>query len=321
MASEKEIEQRKRILRARGVPEAFVDNIAKRKDNGAHQFLLIAVGLVTAFALPALFLFDRPVIDDVLAPLLYGNPVSTWMFGVQISYFVFLGCLWWYITISLGVIFELALGGPVKPFPAYSSIAVGLRSLSEDDGPLETMKPYPGYQALAHLGSDQAFLEAVNKPKGRRWHVFWLTVLLGVGLICHFDYWTLQGNEITLHRPWGTRTYDLRHAKYAAVDCRDGEDDNQLEYDIYFPHKHFELAMRRDVVNRLSEPNVFARIERVDAFLVQAGVPVYREERTAKSAHDDGPCHAIWADPMGRDGTARFDRLLYKPSPATPASH
>ena len=74
--------------------------------------------------------------------------------------------------------------------------------------------------------------------------------------------------------------------------------------------------MRRDVVNRLAEPQVFARIERVDAFLVQAGIPVYRAKRTAKSVEVDGPCHTVWADPMGPDGTARFDRLLYEAAPA-----
>lgn len=311
MASEKEIERRKRILRARGVPEAFIDQIATRRDNYLHQVLMWGMGLAAAFALPALFIFDRPTLDNVLAPLLYGDPGPVWMFGVHVSYFVFLGCLWLYGTFTISGFVDYVFGRAVAPYPAYSSVAVGLRSLDVENESLETLKPNPRFQALANAGSEQAFLKAVQKPKGGRWHGSWLILLATVCLACHFDYWTLKGHTLTVHRPWGSRVYDLRHAKYAVVDCRDGEDSNQFEYGIYFPHKRFELAMRRDVVNRLAEPGVFARLERVDAFLVKAGIPVYRAERTAKSEEADGACHTVWADPLGEGGTARFDSLLY----------
>ncbi len=50
MANAKEIEKRKAILRARGVPEKFVDNIARRKGYGAAPTMYVIVGMAVILA-------------------------------------------------------------------------------------------------------------------------------------------------------------------------------------------------------------------------------------------------------------------------------
>ncbi|MBW8880636.1 MAG: hypothetical protein JF615_04185, partial [Asticcacaulis sp.] len=118
-------------------------------------------------------------------------------------------------------------------------------------------------------------------------------------------------DTLKLRQPWDQRSYSLSRARSVQVDCRGGGDNVELRYNVEFPDKSVNLAVRRDIVNRLDEGGVFARLEAIDAYLRQSGVPITRTRRDAKSAQTDGACHNIWVDEIHPDGAARFDRLLY----------
>ena len=321
MPSDDELEKRRAILRARGIPERFVHNLATRADNWVDDALGIALGFAICSVPAFVYILNKPLIDNAIASLVYLGLPKSELFGTQVSYWLLLGWLWWIVVMAALVLSGLVLRRPVKPYPAYSAAAANLRRLGEDES-LDTLKPVPEYQALAHLSDDTEFLKgtsAHNSAKGWQYLLKYAALpLLVLALICHFDHWSLEGDTLILQRPWGKRIYSLKEALAVKVDCKGGPDDDQFRYLVTFPHRTFDLAVRGDGVNRLDEQAVFGRLEKIDAYLRHQNLLIQRETLSVKSSESDGACSSAWADELHPDGQVRFARLLYG-APGSPS--
>lgn len=162
MASPDEIDKRKAILRARGVPERFIDNLARRR-NPRFGYLMLPALLVSMAASMATFHFS-PAIDTWLAPRFFPDSRDSLIFYMPVWPTMVLG-----LGAMCGVLYALFLYALISgarkpaPFPAYDSQAWILRTLRDGES-VETVAPNAAYAALSGLADDQAFLAALRKP-------------------------------------------------------------------------------------------------------------------------------------------------------------
>ena len=311
MASAKEIEKRKAILRARGVPEKFIDNIARRKGPGAVPFALAAVLMALVLAAIALPILLDDHIEAFLTPYLYPQARPSLLFysshglgPAMTSVSLFLTVTIYCAAIALAV--TRGRRQPAKPFPAFDSFAVSLRGLRENET-LESVLPDIRFTVLDHLPDDAAFLDAA-RPARRKANL--LPLLLGPAIFgmmiatqagAVFDTKTVGLDAIRIQRLGHETTYLLKDAKLAYVVCYSGPDNLQFDYRIIFHGRTISLKEWRDPIHGLDDAGVIDRIDQIDRQLNRLNVPVYRMPRGGSPAIDGTLCVAR----MSRSWTAR----------------
>jgi hypothetical protein len=294
VASTKEIEKRKAILRARGVPEKFIDNIARRK--GATG-LTIAVILAATAAMMALLIGPMAYEDHVisiLAPYLFPYADHSLLFrggngiGSTLSFAAFF-C----VFMVLIVWSDRRRNRPSRPFPAYDITAASLRIVRQNEN-LETIAPNPAYSGLDYLPDDTAFLTRIRpeRQKGQAWAWVGASCILLFPMAAHlvpaFITTSADLDAVTERSLQKTTVHAVKDAKFAYAVCYDnprGQPD--FDYRVAFKDTTISLWQRKDPVHELEGDGIVERIGRIDQRLKALGIPIHRMP-TAGSIGVDG---------------------------------
>ncbi len=293
MATSQQIETRKAILKARGVPERFIDAIANRAGNSGIMLVVVILALVM-FGLQMSGLFLSEHIEPWVLRH-YAGATSSVLFYAPSS----LGMLGFMVTIALGFLLAFAImmawaSRPVRPFPQYNSYAVRLRMLRPDES-LATIEPNRRYDEYATLADDAAFLAAIA-PKPSSVLVSLSPLIIIVIVIAGYlaptalaatHYKAVTMDEIDIYSGANKATYRLSEAKYAYVVCYDGVDRGGFAYRLAYADTSIELWERRDALQGLGPAEVLDRLDSLDQRLAQLGVPIHRMPVTG-SPYDDG---------------------------------
>lgn len=317
MASPKRIERRKAILKARGVPDKFIDAIATRKRGDA---------LVIGFALAFLIL----LFGLIIALTLCGYAVTAWLDGLlhpaaRNSLLVYHGnaiaTLPSFLILPMvfaGYLFTTGLQSRrVKPWPAFSVIANRLRSDTSGQ-PSEAIQPSADYSKLAGLPDDAAFLNALRPPKTTAdpgsegvLAVLCLPLLLS----CLFAGWAtidsltsykvLRTDAYEVHNLSGPRIYPLADARLAYVLCRGAQ--YRFDYRVRWPGMTVSLWEASDPLHHLDRRQIIERLATIDNNLTRDHV---RVDRMPPSPEAEA-CVAADAEGWPQADRALLHRLVF----------
>jgi hypothetical protein len=299
MVSQSKIDTRKAILRARGVPEKFIDNLATRNSRGkAGAFFLIAV-LVCLAGFLTVTTFS-PQIEALLVPVLYREAMGSLLFYLPDAFLSLVPatCAIAFVSALVAIMFETVRWlRAIEPYPAYSSYAELLRTERPDEI-AATIQPNPAYVNFADLADDTAFLKAIfPQKKSSAWR-FLPTIFLFACMALPlyrtispemsglFDYKDATLEAVRLRTSKGMVTYPLKDAKYAYVLCYDEPSRIGFAYKLVYPNKTISLWRRRDLLHNLGPEQVLERLNRIDTELTRLHVPVHRMPMTG-SPYDD----------------------------------
>ncbi len=291
MASRKTLDRRRAVLRARGVPEKFVEAIARRR--GPLGFI---VGLLLRLFLPiiavvALTSYFSRVINVTVAPWLYGAPAASFLvLGPDIA----MDLSWIGAVVALALVFThmVAVNGPARRSPAADQQALLLRS-----GHPATVKRNDRYAALGDLPDDRAFLDAVRQPvatkAGRLWVIWLVMLVLGAVEIANqlSRFTVVRGDTIEMHH-WGrTKPYRLSDAGRVEVACHDN---GGFAYRLYYGHRVIGIDRRyaylHDALHDLGPGQVIERLSVIDARLSALHVRIDRVPPMGSPADEAGRC-------------------------------
>ncbi len=291
------IEHRKAVLRARGVPERFIDALATRK---RYDGWSLSLGIIAMLLLWAVIIADNLdlSIDALVFPYIYphtGLKDALIYAPDGITFFAY-SCGFLAIGLLLLIIsLRLAFKGEGRA-PAWSAEASRLRALRPPET-LDSLKPSAQYATLDTCADDRAFLIALGKTyKGLWWWrfvtVFGAVMILGaaaamvsVAFETGFNFRVVRADAIEMHHAFQTRTYPLTTAKAAYVTCYSGRDAD-FEYRVVFP--------QRSVTLWLNDPDqgdtITRRLGVLDAHLTALHVPIYRMPATGSPGFDGSAC-------------------------------
>jgi len=309
------IEDRKLLLRAHGVPEKFIDNLATRSSQPAKSVIWIfAIGWVVAMTLiPMLTMGPGRYIDAALRPLFYGHvPPSILTIGgmeatAVFSVLVFGGT----ITLFAVMILVATATARTRPHPAYNAWANILRT---PGGGQKTKWRRP-FAELADLPDDQSFLRAIAPSTAAATTILLAVVtiffggILGISLFSTVmmatHYWQVTPDAVVYQGSQGATQYPLKSAVFVESGCHGA---SQFDYRLVFPNRVFILSQASDEIDGLSPRQTMARLVIIDRRLQALGVPIRR--------YDDDPKWRSWTDKCiaraSRDGdTAALRALVY----------
>jgi hypothetical protein len=251
MASAKTIEHRKAVLRAKGVPERFIEPLATRKSNGLAELLsfLIVVGLILGWA--SIQVAVMAPAGEMLADWLYAGVQKASFFSPTIlfDYFCIIASLLPTMLVLFGglAVWSLLFPERVRPWPAYSATATALRMLGRNNS-LKSTKPLPQYQQLGHLTSEVAFLEALiwRSPTqlvtvALQSGVVILCLSAGLGFVAANDYIRIVGTRVEVHHAWSTGVFQLSEVTRAESRCQNMGKDAGYHYALRLPGTRLEL--------------------------------------------------------------------------------
>ncbi len=317
MARQAQVDKRKAILKARGVPERFIDNIARRKLPFGFLFAILA-GFVVFIAAIVGLLYFSDTWQGWLATYLYpeaGNSLLAY------SSTDLVGGVLFGLTVIGFVVYVLALMNlaslKARPFPAYSPVGVGLYTLKPGET-LDTLFPNPNYAKYADLIDDQAFLNAVAPPRPPAWLKIFIPIvllpvllpLLGILSTSH-DYKAIDLGAVRFHVGGRTLTYRLADAEYAYVLCYSGERGGRFDYRLQYPKRTISLWNYNEIVHHLSEEQIAGRLARIDARLAQLHVPIHRMPVTDSPHYDAVSCVQNISRSWSPQGRKTLEHLVF----------
>lgn len=301
MANENDLDKRRQILRARGVPEAFVEAVATRKDSLAANiaFLVIpAAGLLAmGFSAPAWL----PSFLGWLGGLLYGHARPALLIGASdIAVAGVLGSLMLLVMVSLIAVACLLLLGPARPWPAYSATASAMRQLGRNEK-LTSIRRREAYARLSYLSNDQAFLDAVIRMDNAAVYRLPLFVAMAVAAICLLasqSYWRLTDQAFEVRRPWSDRVYPLSSVTAAEVSCGpSGRVSDVFKYELVFPRGRYDIVEAQTTTQpEIGWPEAIARVGRLNQQLVERGVPVRVVAPKGSTSAQFNACLTRWRE-------------------------
>ncbi len=242
MASEQTLNRRRAVLQARGVPERFIENLARRRTGFWGVVLAwIATMVMAMLFVPAMILGDLYGWELALKQWLYGDALKSTLFVIApnvLSYMVFILWIWGIVQITnIGRTWDILQ--PVKPSPAFHIVASNLRRkvLWEKPKPLRRLEDFEG------CADDTAFLKTlIERHAKRRNRALILTSLVTLlcipaaiiagGLIWADSYVAVKADAIEQHSVLGVTRYGLDAVRRVDITCvpdRDG-----LRYTLVF---------------------------------------------------------------------------------------
>jgi len=299
MASAKEIEKRKVILRARGVPEKFIDNIARRKGYGYWLAVWMTVWL-TFCALMLTSAFGLLFSDNFsgwLAPLTYRWEQESLLFFAPDDLAFALSFVISGLIVAVAIVAAARFRQhTILPFPAYSAFADYLRGVRPYET-LDTIVPEPRLAAMDHFADDTAFLKNARPTQPKQPVVIPLaaaTLFVVFSLsrtMTLFDTTSVDREAIRLGSVTGETVYPLRTAKFAYVTCYDNPGSStRFDYHIVFSQGTFSIWESHDPVHKLDRGAVLDRIDQIDRQLANLKVPVYRAPPTGIPNYNPSSC-------------------------------
>jgi hypothetical protein len=310
-----ELEGRKELLRRRGVPEAYLDNIAARRSNlttmGASGLaaLLATVGALW-LALNVLFAHMQDaarhsaVADGAWFHRLALDNAMLWMLVLMLAAAVASGWL------------SSRLTERVKPKPLPNCAASALQAASSGiSGRLtDWILRRSVAVAISRSRNTETFLLEVARRHTRLARN--ATLVLAIPSIIGFaltyrDHVTVGPDGIVRHSLLSTQQLAWREISRVELGCNHTEDGNSLIYKVHFGDWSLDLAYNDGngfAPAKIEAGQVLLDIAKVDAALPQ-NTP---RERWAWLNRDPmaPSCLAYWARAGGRDGVTRLEQIL-----------
>ena len=327
MAGEAKLKARRAILRARGVPDRFVDKLATRRGMPllvwAFPVLLIAGFLAADFAVVAGSTSRTAPLQSLIGPFIFGpvGPHLLFTPGNGLVGFILMGSLWaliaGYVLILLVYIWVTS-SRPVSAWPAYSPMATTLRALRKGETPA-TVKRDDSFAELAYLPDDRAFLQALKDkvPKNRARvanlaFVFaFLSFMAAVpGVQAWHDYQLVTTDTLEFHHAFKTQIYALKDAQQADVVCYADQSEG-FQYRLVFNNRVFVVSRGFDTYGQLTRAQVIGRLVQLDQRLAQLGIPIHRMPSSGSPADDAKACIDHWAALSKSGDAAALTRLVF----------
>lgn len=297
MASQSVIDHRKTVLRARGVPERFVDALARRR-----QVPLNVVCSLAFFAFAIIIsVFDKQYMGAVttfLTPRLYHHQSGALLFSQSPGFGLLPMCAIFFLAaFVLPPVLRAANRKTARPFPAHDERANDLRDLQPWEE-LFLLKPAFSPEAFENLDDDAAFLDVVMpRPDflGRNHLLSDLVVFLlpisvsALMATTAMDYQTVMTDKIVVYRLLETLEYRLDKADRAVILCRDYGSKPGFSYTLVYGKESFNL-WQPDDLHGLTGPEHMRRLAQVDNTLKAAGVSIERLPATGSPGADANMC-------------------------------
>lgn len=306
--SEQVLEERREILRARGVPETLIEKLATRKS-----------GLISASIFGMMLRMVGVLLGGWIGfqafeyyPFILNRYVEARGFATGSDLFHYArwqeGAI---LALSFGVMvlptfLYISLTRKPKPYPDYNYLASCLRADGNGDS-------YPFRRFFDKLPHDVFEEKLLLKYSYYLLKIMGLWILgpLFAGMIIlisgHKHYWGLYDQKIVTHSFGQKTVYDLRDVRSVTLGCNEAKDASALIYEVQFPSKTISLD---DGDFGLDRKTLFERLEAIDKMLRQN--PDIRFERWQKMKRDPmaAECLKTWAEAIGPNGEARVHKLL-----------
>jgi hypothetical protein len=280
MARQAEIDKRKAILTARGVPERFIDAIARRNSIPAFLITLFIAAAVFAAVVMALMALSASI-EAWLAPRFYAAALDSLIFYMPSApvMLLFLAAMTLWL-LSFPVTLAMAFRRQSSPSPAYHGLAVTLRTLRPGET-LATVKADETYAALSGLADDQAFLNAVRPPNTKPVVNILVSLVVLIPVAVNLvgtladagKFRDVTLDAVRLHDHGRVTLYPLAKADYAEARC---DAKHGFDYRLHFPGQTVSLWTYRDPLHRLDDVQILDRLTRVDDRLISLHVPIRR---------------------------------------------
>jgi len=304
-----ELERRRSVLRARGVPEHFIENLATR-----HGTLLAwrytPIGLMfigCALSVIAYVLFSKWQALNVELPGLAALHARGAVFASYAHWqgFAFLPALFGLMCIPLWL-FQVLVANP-KRYPAADVASVWLRSLQPLEEKEGIIAPLPAQ-----------FIESSKTPEDliRVYNGASVRITTGIVVTCFIvscgsyfltanQYWAVMPDRVVAKGFGAERAYLFTDSEAVSVGCNHGSQDS-IKYVMHFEAASFDIP-RAD--NGLPPAEVFRRLEGIDRTLRSIGI---RRERWKWLVQDPmaPACLDYWSQQAGSDGRERLLKLL-----------
>ena len=313
------IERRKAVLRAKGVPEKFVEPLATRKIGVLREAggMLMATVVLLGFAV-----WQASSANRVMAV------VHGWFYGAIQPGLLFTPTFFFDMFCLLGMngaaLTALLAGAAVwgtffpdraRPWPAYSPTASLLRALGRYKT-LKTTKPVASYQRLAYLSSDVAFLEAVIRDRPNllvKGAVRMAAIFAGIfgvlGFLASQDYVRITESRIEIHHAWGSRVYQFRDVKRAESQCVEFGKSAGYHYTLVLPGTRLELFPVHSMEWADNRPGALQRLARLDGMLAALKVQDLAVGQKGQTRDQYNGCLTAWRTRAGVNDVP-FPRLV-----------
>lgn len=277
----REMSLRRRVLRARGVPEAFVEPIATRDDNAATFAggLIVLVPLLASIGLAWLgFLAYERFRAGAAARFaathggwLYASEGWAGWVGVLGLFFALIGANGWlYALATLRV----------RPYPAPSLAASMLRQEAGGHGReiSDALLRRSVLRATGRARSADELLIAVGRDQRRLWSAFTLAVAipsLALALAGSGGVWSAGPRGLVRRGLVGEQSYRWTAARSVKLGCNETKDMHALVYEVAFPGWTVDLAPGGDQQGGKTLPEAMSirGLLRTDAALRALHVP------------------------------------------------
>ncbi len=299
MASEKQLENRRQILRARGVPEAFIDKLATRGDGVVSELMVMVAGFAVLFVFGVTGVFWITPALGQLGRLLYGHARPALLIGSEgLTFGMVFGMLALLLVSLLMAGASTLFRRPARPWPAYSAAASRLRQLGRGEK-LASLRPNKAYAALAAQPDDTAFLDALaarNLRAAWRTPVVFAVAFIVACVVASQCYWRLTATAYEVHRPWGSHVYPLSTVESAEITCGlQGRAMDVFHYWLVFPEGRYDIAeMQIFTQPELNWQGMVDRVAVVNRGLLARKVPVNAIGGRGDTAARFNACLAKW---------------------------
>jgi hypothetical protein len=311
--TEEVLQQRRDILTARGVPEAFIENIATRRDYlisptiTALAFSFMGIGLGAGLASWLIDHFADWMWDYVTHAGLNVNARLFFYSNIQQFSFIFL------MIGIMGIpsLLWLYFNRKVAPYPAPNETATSLREPANDQIS-HWMLRYIQHEAQT-AKTETEFL--AGSSKGSLIVVSWMTAGLFViaGIIFalgHGHFWALYPDRLVAHDFGQEKVYRLEDVTTVTLGCNHTDDGEYLIYKLHFAGGKFNLD---DGDLELTEAAFLDRLEQVNNDLRLKPNIKFERWKWLKRDPLARECIGYWQEVGGADGKARIERLLAVP--------
>jgi hypothetical protein len=314
---EEVLQQRRDILRARGVPEAFIEDIATRRD--VEKWRTVWAAILYLFPVGGVFLVLLFGSEVILGGIIEWTGVKdgTILFHYEDIYLApaFLILIWAHLNFSGSAV--LLIEGRVRPHPSGHFMASHLREFYGDENKIESVRQLSPEniagrtekEFLAHFYRD----DIRNFRRGTTLTLVAFVVLYIGG---QGNYWRLTNNGIESHRFWARKDYRFDQIQNVSVGCNLTTDERSgvAHYEIHFKNRTIPVDR---VLFQSGDKLGFKKVEAFDARLHQMKIP-YRQWQgdwivSPATGKDAELCYRQLGKRLSQNGYERVKALLSLP--------
>ncbi len=307
--------ERRDVLRSRGVPEAFINKLATRREGvlGFAGGVIFLVPLLAAIGLWWL-VFNRAMRMPWNHVVQIAGERGAWLYSAT-------GTLFWIglfgsllaVIFACGWIFSLPMLR-VPPHPGPSSAASALRTPATGSG--DFIVDWSARKSAIHArdaATADDFLRAYARHQVRAWGLvaFVMTGCCAAAIAAgSVTYWLAGPAGLQRHDLFTDKSYSWSDATLVKVGCIETDFAHRLIYEIQLADWSVNLGSESDGADINRARDRLDSLERIDAILRSAKVP-YELWRWRNRDPRARACLAYWARVAG--DPVQIDRLLATP--------